>query len=615
MCVSFFRVVYEFNYFFSLPSRNFFALILTKNMSTKNEEYENLPLISYRLLKSNDEAELARLKHALVDSEYGFFQLEIDDDFAGEDKFGKVIKRVYDSGRKFFKDLREDAKKQYVHTQYETFETGGYVPLFEEYAYKANEIACVESFDLVRDIDKEEEEEKMDFTKQPSGARGRIDWPIEVPEMKHAFNNFYRKCDEIARILFLSFAKALSTKDERAFEKHFSKHSHCAMRFMRYPQVEHINDSNPTDITATTITENNNKNSDVKEVGVSEHTDFEMMTFLHQNERGLHVKKRSGGKNNRDGEGEWIAAPILQEDEAKFLVIISDGLEALTNGTYKATPHRVERPENGERFSIVRFNGVDAETEMDALPEFEVGNNIGAKRKRGKTTATQLDLIATKVQEADRNLKDLVKRKKHPKKVLTSNPERFAQLLIMAKDDDNQWHICLVLHKAGEFAERYTGFIGKVGTWYDLNVLAETSIFAACEALEENIVLPENAKTRVTEKARFRFHGWLKENKMAIEHECVLILNSREKEALLKDYTEADKVTKESISVVPKWFKVEDTPYAEMPEDDVHWYPKVIDDVIASEEKDIHSGYFTFEEASGTLSDFEIKKYRIISSI
>ena len=587
-------------------------------MSTKNEEYENpLPLISYRLSKSNDEAELARLKHALVDSEYGFFQLEIDDDFAGEDKFGKVIKRVYDSGRKFFKELREDAKKQYVHTQYETFETGGYVPLFEEYAYKANEIACVESFDLVRDIDKEEEEEEEEEEKekQPSGARGRIDWPIEVPEMKHAFNTFYRKCDEIARILFLSFAKALSIKDEHVFEKSFLNMSHCAMRFMRYPQVERINDSNPTDITATTITENNKKKSDVKEVGVSEHTDFEMMTFLHQNERGLHVKKRSGGKNNRDGEGEWIAAPILQEDEAKFLVIISDGLEALTNGTYKATPHRVERPENGERFSIVRFNGVDAETEMDALPEFEFGNNIGAKRKRGKTTATQLDLIATKVQEADRNLKDLVKRKKHPKEVLTSNPERFAQLLIMAKDDDNQWHICLALHKAGEFAERYTGFIGKVETWYNLNVLAETSIFAACEALEENMALPENAKTRVTEKARFRFHGWLKENKMAIEHECVLILNSREKEALLKDYTEADKVTKESISVVPKWFKVEDTPYAEMPEDDVHWYPKVIDGVIAGEEKDIHSGYFTFEEASGTLSDFEIKTYRKISSI
>ena len=158
-----------------------------------------------------------------MDSEYGFFQLVVDDDSDDDDdekeevkeeeekknktttstsKFGKDIKRVYDSGRKFFKELSEDEKKQYVHTQYETFETGGYVPLFEEYAYKANEIACLESYDLVRDIEEDEKEEEDennetddDFTKQPSGARGRIDWPVEVPEMKNAFNIFYRKCD------------------------------------------------------------------------------------------------------------------------------------------------------------------------------------------------------------------------------------------------------------------------------------------------------------------------------------------------------------------------------------------------------------------------------------
>ena len=50
---------------------------------------ENLPLISYRRLKSNDEEELARLKYALVDSEYGFFQLVVDDDSDDTSKFGK----------------------------------------------------------------------------------------------------------------------------------------------------------------------------------------------------------------------------------------------------------------------------------------------------------------------------------------------------------------------------------------------------------------------------------------------------------------------------------------------------------------------------------------------
>ncbi|CAL6313403.1 unnamed protein product [Bathycoccus prasinos] len=541
---------------------------------------ENLPLISYRRLKSNDEEELARLKYALVDSEYGFFQLVVDDDSDDTSKFGKDIKRVYDSGRKFFKELSEDEKKQYVHTQYETFETGGYVPLFEEYAYKANEIACVESFDLVRDIEENEKDEEDennetddDFTKQPSGARGRIDWPVEVPEMKNAFNIFYRKCDEIARVLFLSFAKALSIKDERAFEKHFSRDSHCAMRFMRYPNNDNNNNNN------NDKKKNKSKSSDdAKEVGVSEHTDFEMMTFLHQNERGLYVKKRRG--KNRDEEGEWMSAPVLQEDEAKFLVIISDGLEAFTNGTYKATPHRVERPENRERFSIVRFNGVNAETQVNPLPDF-----VGAKRKRGEAMTTQLDLITTKVKEADRNLKDLVKRKETSQGGVNGKPRTSSQ-------------------------SDTPGFIGKVETWYDINALAETSIFAACEALEENITMPENAKARVTEKARFRFHGWLKESKVAIEHECVLILNnSREKEALLKDYTELSVSAKETIRVIPKWFKVEDIPYAEMPEDDMHWYPKVIEALIVDEEKKIHGGYFTFDEASGALKEFEIKTY------
>ena len=47
----------------------------------------------------------------------------------------------------------------------------------------------------------------------------------------------------------------------------------------------------------------------------------------------------------------------------------------------------------------------------------------------------------------------------------------------------------------------------------------------------------------------------------------------------------------------------------EMPEDDMHWYPKVIEASIVDEEKKIHGGYFTFDEASGALKEFEIKTY------
>ena len=61
---------------------------LYKFMSTN--EHLNLPLISYRRLKSNDEEELARLKYALVDSEYGFFQLVVDDDSDDDDEKEEV---------------------------------------------------------------------------------------------------------------------------------------------------------------------------------------------------------------------------------------------------------------------------------------------------------------------------------------------------------------------------------------------------------------------------------------------------------------------------------------------------------------------------------------------
>ena len=79
-----------------------------------------------------------------------------------------------------------------------------------------------------------------------------------------------------------------------SMNNNFVNFQDCAMRFMRYPNNDDNNNNNDKK-------KNKSKSSDdAKEVGVSEHTDFEMMTFLHQNERGLYVKKRRG--KNRDEE-------------------------------------------------------------------------------------------------------------------------------------------------------------------------------------------------------------------------------------------------------------------------------------------------------------------------
>ena len=70
---------------------------------------------------------------------------------------------------------------------------------------------------------------------------------------------------------------------------------------------------------------------------------------------------------------EWIDAPIRQEE---FVVIIGDVLERFTNGTLKATPHRVVLTSH-HRQSIIRFNAVTADTLIAPLPQFvdEEGGN------------------------------------------------------------------------------------------------------------------------------------------------------------------------------------------------------------------------------------------------
>jgi isopenicillin N synthase-like dioxygenase len=597
----------------------------------------NIPIISFnKLLRINDRTrEIEKLNEALT-GEFGFFLLSLEDvdDVDGISfdeglfemkKMNELIENVYRYGKLFFKE-REDVKMQYLHTQYETFQTGGYIPLYEEYAYREREFACLESFDTVRDSNKTDDgdDDNDNESITSSGAKGQIDWPIEVLEMKRSFTKFYDTCDDVARVLFLSFARALDLKDESVFAKNFSKDSHCAMRFMRYPSKEHVKLFSSTTTTTTKNARKKKKkkknDEEVKEVGVSEHTDFEMFTFLHQNEKGLFVKMR--GRNDGIDDGKWIAAPLLRENEAKFLVIISDGLEKFTNGRFKATLHKVERPEKNERCSIVRFNGLNANAEVYCLPEFattttttkvinedneETHKRRKTTRKRGTTTAktditttttttTQLDLISSKVENADKNLKDLIKKKQHPKASLSLNPIRFAQLLIIGNFEASEQKILLMKHSFGEFAGRYTGFIGKVENWFDSKVLGETCIFAACEAT--NVIFPSDASKRVVEKGRFRFHGWVSPQ-MAIEHECVLVLNELETKQLLSDCDDDDDDDRVS------WFPFSDIPYAEMPEDDIHWYPQILSSTSSSASS-FHSGSFTFNETSGALESYEV---------
>ena len=135
-------------------------------------------------------------------------------------------------------------------------------------------------------------------------------------------------------------------------------------------------------------------------MGIAEHTDFECFTLLHQSAPGLEL---------RDAAGTWREAgvfPCEGGDSAKFTVIIADVVERWTNGFFPATPHRVALSDR-ERFSIVRFNGLDPGAVVEPLlrwfPTNERRTEKATASKKYRAT-TQGEHVAASVTAAAKNL-------------------------------------------------------------------------------------------------------------------------------------------------------------------------------------------------------------------
>lgn len=78
--------------------------------------------------------------------------------------------------------------------------------------------------------------------------------------------------------------------------------------------------------------------------GVGEHTDYGLLTILHQDHIGGLAVHTPGG---------WIDAPPVA---GSFVCNIGDMLDRMTGGLYKSTPHRVKRNTSGhDRLSFPLF--------------------------------------------------------------------------------------------------------------------------------------------------------------------------------------------------------------------------------------------------------------------
>ncbi len=160
-------------------------------------------------------------------------------------------------------------------------------------------------------------------------------WPLDLPEMKQAFDRYYAEIDRVGQIVLRAVALSLGLP-ERFFAERYKKPL-ARGSLVHYPPQ-------PPDLGA-------------EQFGVGAHTDYGCITFVCQDD--------SGGLQARNLAGEWIEAPPIP---GTLVVNIGDLLARWTNDRFRSTPHRVVNRSGRDRYSLAVFYDPDFDAEVAAIP-------------------------------------------------------------------------------------------------------------------------------------------------------------------------------------------------------------------------------------------------------
>jgi isopenicillin N synthase-like dioxygenase len=96
---------------------------------------------------------------------------------------------------------------------------------------------------------------------------------------------------------------------------------------------------------------------DRSEWGVAEHTDYGLLTLLHQD--------AGGGLEVRSAEGSWQEVPPVED---ALVCNLGDMLERMSSGRYRSTAHRVRSPGDRHRISCPFFFDPSWDAVVQPLP-------------------------------------------------------------------------------------------------------------------------------------------------------------------------------------------------------------------------------------------------------
>lgn len=159
-------------------------------------------------------------------------------------------------------------------------------------------------------------------------------WPQYMPEMRPLLNTYLAAAHDCARTMLRALALSLGATEDtfvRSYDKPISRAS-----LIYYP---------PQD-----------PESNEQQYGVAPHTDYGVLTLLHQDQvGGLQVATRRG---------EWVTAHPIP---GTLVINSGDLLGRWTNDRFKSNPHRVVNSSGRERLSIAVFADPDFDTVIEPV--------------------------------------------------------------------------------------------------------------------------------------------------------------------------------------------------------------------------------------------------------
>mmetsp|Transcript_50069 Transcript_50069/g.161814 ORF Transcript_50069/g.161814 Transcript_50069/m.161814 type:complete len:379 (+) Transcript_50069:127-1263(+) len=281
-------------------------------------------------------AALASLRSALETR--GFFYCSNLDALMDAD----YIASVYEFSRRAHA-LPADVKRRFARPR------GGYSGSdagVEELAYEAGTTSAVRAWDYARE------------NNSSQGFWFRNRYPDFSPPFEEFIGDLFARQQRLAVALLEGLAEMLGLERD-AFSRHLRDGAELGtVRLLRYPKAEAA--------------------AAVPDVGIGAHTDFEAFTLMHQSAAGLQLRAVGEGAG-------WEDAPVRP---AEFVVIIGDVLERMTNGVLQATPHRVLPSLPHERYAIIRFNALRADTPVAPLAPF-----VTAERPKAYSDTTMAEIM------------------------------------------------------------------------------------------------------------------------------------------------------------------------------------------------------------------------------